>query len=177
MSVTVRMSMRQWLANMQALGATRFKQALERGALSAAMRSIPEMQSRALKANPASPRGSEGAFDTGRYNAAWRAGPLPGIGARLYNLQPYSAVVEHGRRVGKRVGRAGLRNLELWAQRKLGVSQQDAKSAAFAIARSITKRGLQGRKIMTGEGVLEKLQQFLTEEVNREIAREVARKV
>jgi len=55
----------------------------------------------------------------------------------------YGLVVELGRRPGKRM--PPIAPIQLWAQRKLGLDEHEAKSAAFAIARKISIKGFEGK--------------------------------
>lgn len=61
-----------------------------------------------------------------------------------------------------------------WAQRRLGLSEADAKAAAFLIARAIARRGLRGRQILSGS--IGELRQMVNEEILRELATEMGRK-
>lgn len=54
----------------------------------------------------------------------------------------YGIVVELGRRPGRKMPPVGP--IALWAQRKLGVSADEAKSVGFVIARSIAVHGFEG---------------------------------
>ncbi len=54
----------------------------------------------------------------------------------------YGEVVEMGRRPGK--GFPPIAPITLWAIRKLGVADKEAKSVAFLIARKIAKKGFEG---------------------------------
>lgn len=55
----------------------------------------------------------------------------------------YGEVVEFGRRPGKRM--PPVAPIALWAQRKLGVSADEAESVGFAIARKIAIHGFEGK--------------------------------
>ena len=57
----------------------------------------------------------------------------------------YGVVVELGRRPGKRMPPTAP--IALWAQRKLGLTEKEASSAAFAIARNIAAEGFEGAKM------------------------------
>jgi hypothetical protein len=54
----------------------------------------------------------------------------------------YGIVVELGRRPGKRM--PPLAPIELWARRMLGLDEEEAKKAAWAIARKISIKGFKG---------------------------------
>ena len=67
----------------------------------------------------------------------------------------------------------GIRNLEAWAKRKLQLSPAEARSAAWAIAKTLKERGLEGRKVLTGDekGLIELVEKELMHELNLEIKR------
>lgn len=65
--------------------------------------------------------------------------PVKGI---VGSPMEYAVVVEKGRRPGKRMPPVGP--IALWAQRKLGVSAEEAQSVGFAIARTIAIKGFEG---------------------------------
>jgi hypothetical protein len=103
-------------------------------------------------------------MDTGRYRRSWTWANLR-TGAKVFNRAPYSPVIEYGRRAGSRMPPTGP--IARWAQRKLGLSAKDAKNAAFAIAKSIAKRGIPAQRVMTDPAVTDTFQRFLKEEVDR----------
>jgi len=63
-----------------------------------------------------------------------------------FKAKSYWRQVDKGRRPGKFVPIAPLMR---WARIKLGVDSEDAKSTAFAISRSIKKKGTKGTNIFT----------------------------
>jgi len=151
---------------MERLGAGFYPAAI-RGIRSGAMRAIPVLQRRTQDAPPASANGSVGAFNTGMYKASWRTSNIDN-GVSVSNIQPYAAVIEGGRRPSP-VSREGIKNLQVWAQRKLGLSAEEAKSAAFAIAKTLQKKPLRARNVMGG-GV-EEISDLIFEEIDHEIER------
>jgi hypothetical protein len=170
-TVTFNMTAPEWAAYMKRLG-TRFFPAAIRGVQSGALRCIGIMQSRTDIATPASENGTAGAANTGLYRAAWKTVPLLN-GARIFNAQSYSPVIDFGRRASK-VGRAGIQNLERWAHNKLKLSGDAAKSAAFAIAKTLEKRPLRAREVMSG-GV-EEMTAAVKRDMQVEMDRELTRK-
>ena len=139
-----------------------------RGIRAGALRAIPIVVRRTKQAPPASPHGTTGAFNTGLMAAGWRVENLPN-GARLYNIRPYSGVVEAGRRAGKGIDKEGMRNLKMWTQRKLGLSGAEAESAAFAIMRTMKKRPLWARNIV--KDGLEEISIAMLDEIEHELMR------
>lgn len=143
----VKMSMDQWSKEMMSLG-DRFAPAALRGVRSGALRCIVLMQQRTTYAPPASAGGTPGAFDTGLYKAAWKSAALPD-GARVFNDRPQAGVIDRGRRPAP-VSSEGRRNLEAWAKRKLKLSGDEARAAAWAISQILKKRPLRARRVMSG---------------------------
>ena len=83
---------------------------------------------------------------------------------------PYAIVIEKGRKPGTM---PPVDAIALWAVRKLGLSPEEAKGAAFAIAKSIAKKGIKGRH-MFKEG-LEVSEPHIKQLFDSAIARSVAR--
>ncbi len=165
---STKITTKQFAKYMGQLGA-QWRPALIRGTVAGAARTIPWLMQRTMMAPPASPRGMPGALNTGLYKAAWRSAPLPN-GARVFNTQPYSSIIEYGRRPAH-VGRAGIRNLEGWARRKLQLSAEEAKSAAWAIAKTLAKRKLEAREVLTGDekGLIELVEKEILHELEIEV--------
>lgn len=80
-----------------------------------------------------------------RYIAGFVA-RLRGDGAMVLNLTPYAAVIEFGRRPG--APGPPFQPIYEWVQGKLGLSGQNAISAAWAIRNAIHKRGTRPRAVM-----------------------------
>lgn len=136
------------------------------GIRSGALRALPVLVANTDRATPASVKGAIGAVNTGTYRRAWKSRPLP-RGADIHNNAPYAGIIEYGRRKGKK--QPPLKPIAKWAQRRLGVSEQEARSLAFPIARAIKKRGLFGRF------VLKKSIKAILANIDREIRRELTR--
>jgi hypothetical protein len=129
----------------------RFIPAVRRGVLSGALRSLTVLDRRTRTARPANPRGVGvgGAVDKGGgggFIAQWKAEATP-QGAVVFNTAVYAPIIEWGRRLG--AVQPPVKNIAIWAQRRLGLSLAEAKRAAFAISRAIRNRGLLPRLIMT----------------------------
>lgn len=71
---------------------------------------------------------------------------LAGISGRIFSSLPYSIVMEEGRRPGAPISRAGIDAIGLWAQRKLGLTAEEASEAKWAIANTIVAQGIEGKK-------------------------------
>lgn len=145
--------------------------AAQRGVVAGGFRCIPLLQTRTMTAPPASENGRAGAVNTGRYKAGWRTGPIA-TGVRIFNTQPYSGVIDLGRRAS-RVGPAGVRNLEMWARRKLRLTPADARSAAYAIAKTLAKRPLRARKVLTD--AVDEMTELVMQEILHELQVELER--
>lgn len=131
--------------------------AVKKGLLSGALRGVSLAQASQKR---------WGAFNTGRMFSNWHGEPTAD-GARLINYAPYGAVVERGRRPGSRFPPPDA--IQLWAMRKLGLSEAEAKSAAFAIARKIARQGIKGRPVLGS--ITNDVIRAATEEVDRELQR------
>jgi hypothetical protein len=88
---------------------------------------------------PAEPRPPQ---DTGMYRAAWKHQSIED-GAVVYNSAPYAAIIEYGARAQNiKSGPAMRRALEEWVVRKGIANEKDAPGVAWAIALSMTKKGI-----------------------------------
>ena len=112
-------------------------------------------------------------FDTGNYLRAWRFS-LHHNGAVLFNSAPYAAVIDLGRRPGSKMPPVDA-ILNWVMHKKLGgfkgkyaSRRQAARGLAFAIARSIAKKGMPARHVMTG--ALAEMSQLLQEEVDHALS-------
>jgi hypothetical protein len=152
------------------LGQVRLTTAAKRGALSAALRAVSMMQTKTDHAPSSDPggKGTGGAFNTGRFKASWKGSPADD-GAFLFNEAPYAGVIEYGRRPGARM--PPLAPIAQWAQRRLGLSEGDARAAAYLIARAIARRGLKARMILNAS--IKELGDMAAEEISREFGKEL----
>lgn len=162
---TFRVNGKQFAQYMATLG-SRFHAAAVKGMRRAALRTQQHVQKRTGQVPPANPQqvGTGGAVNTGMYKRAWKYSPTPD-GAVVFNAMPYAGVIEYGRRGNSAM--PPLKAIEDWARRRLGLSQKEAKRAAFPIAKAIAKRGLQGRYVLTGAEL--DIQRFVQEEVQAEL--------
>jgi len=91
---------------------------------------------------------------TGLYRSSWRAERIT-EGARVFNLRPYSGIIEHGRRAAY-VNAAGRKNIAAWAMRRYGCTLEEAHNVAWGLSRAMSPppwghgRELQPRLVMTG---------------------------
>lgn len=67
-----------------------------------------------------------------------------GLRGRVFSSLPYAIVMDQGRRPGAPIGREGIDAIGLWAQRKLGMSAEEAGHAKFAIAAHLVAQGFPG---------------------------------
>lgn len=131
-------------------------------------------------------------FDKGFYSAGWRVWEHE-LGADIYNIAPYAAVIEHGARgENVKISREMIDNLAAWVRRKGLVSnmtariharglsaifedepkeensEADSVKIAFAIAKAMQKKGIfnGGKGLRILEKGLDELQKFATEEIN-----------
>lgn len=152
---TVVMSISQWSKEMKKLGKN-FKPTVLRGMRSGALRTIPLLQQRTRDV---------GAVDTGNYLRRWRTRAISN-GVEVTNSAPYAAVIEYGRRPGARF--PPISAIRRWAKLKLGLSEAQAKAAAFPIARAIAKRGQKPRSVLTS------VEPQITKAIEAEVAHELA---
>lgn len=90
---------------------------------------------------------------------------------RVFSSLPYAVVMEEGRRPNTPIGRAGIAGIGLWVKRKLGLSGKEADSATWAIATTISRRGMPGK--FYAKAAFTKAQSQLTV-LFREMAKSIA---
>lgn len=66
------------------------------------------------------------------------------VQGRVFSSLPYAVVMDQGRRAGSPISRVGIDAIGLWAQRKLGLSAEEASVAKWAIATYIVQHGIVG---------------------------------
>lgn len=88
-----------------------------------------------------------GAIDMGTLATGWRSEVKSYEEARVYNVAPHQVFVERGRRAGATPPPA--RALVPWVERHFGVTGKSAYSAAIGLAKSIGKKGIKARPIIT----------------------------
>jgi hypothetical protein len=153
--------------------------AASRGLLAAAHRTVAHIVGSIIPSLPHPP------VDRGIYRAAWRA-KKDGDGAVVENLAPHAGFIEYGVRAGSvKPGRAMIDALTKWVKRRgLGgrvvtssggtrhvrASDAEARSIAFAIARSMQKRGIFAPR---GLRVLERAGKMIPHFISAEVAAEM----
>lgn len=135
-----------------------FAAAARRGLMSGAKRALPMLQKKTAEV---------GAFNTGMAQKGWIAEERPPDAVAITNRQTYAGVIEFGRRPGSRV--PPIKAIAKWAQRKLGLTEEEAKQAAYPIAKSIARKGIEGRPIVGP--LVPAIAKMIAEEINFEIRR------
>lgn len=158
-----------WVATL----APRMNAAAKRGAMSAAIRGVGIIQSEII------PKLSPLPVDRGIWRAAWRAEKLAD-GAAILNDAPHAGFIENGVRAGAvKPGRAMIDALAEWVRRKgLASSSTEARGIAFAIARSMQKRGIfaGGKGFHVLDTLAPRLKEIFAEEVRLAIEEDLGRK-
>lgn len=125
------------------------REAIEAGLQRAAPRCVALLQAKANA--PGVP------FDTGEYRRRFAA-TVTGLQLSIYNTDPKAPIIEDGRRAGARM--PPVNALIPWVKRKgLGrkgrlkkLGDQALRGVAWAVARSIAKRGLRAHHVFRGAG-------------------------
>lgn len=96
--------------------------------------------------------------DRGLYRAGWKLKIGPDY-VEIYNDEPVASIIEEGARAANiKVGAAMLQALALWALRKgFASNPKEALSMAWAVARTMQKRGIFNRNGQQGLGILREL--------------------
>lgn len=141
--------------------------AANRGLKSAAARTLVALQARTRNAIPASPGGLPGAIDTGNFLRGWRQETMPDGTEVVYNDRPHAPFVEGGRTPGRRM--PPIRAIREWLVRRAGMDPDEAKRAAFPVARAIGRRGLNARQIATATDFMDEVSEWMAEEIAREV--------
>lgn len=68
---------------------------------------------------------------------------LDDLQGRVFSPLKYALPVEHGTKPHW-VGREGMKSLQDWVERKLGVSPDESESVAYLVARKIARKGTKG---------------------------------
>ena len=97
--------------------------------------------------------------------------PFPNLSGVVTTPKEYGIVMEEGRRAGAKM--PPVNAIKLWVVRKLGIPPEEADGVAFVIARSIAKKGIEGRH-MFKEG-LEVSEPHINQLFNEAITRSVQR--
>lgn len=138
------------------------------GLQSAAARGVQDIIVRIIPSRTPQP------VDRGVYRSGWRFYPAPN-GAVIECFEPHAVLIEDGVRASNvKIGRAMIQALAEWVKRKGIASGDEAESVAWAIAKSMKRRGIFNRG--KGMGILAELvEKYLPGYVQEEVAREVAR--
>lgn len=88
----------------------------------------------------------EGSVDTGRMLTSANIN-RNFLEKEIVYPMPYSAYIEYGTDPHF-MGRAGIEALTGWAKRKLSLSDKEAESAAWGIAKNIEKRGMPAKPFL-----------------------------
>lgn len=95
----------------------------------------------------ADPAGSDGGIEINGRDVT------QGMNGRVFSSLAYAVVMNDGRQPGMPISRVGIDAIGLWAQRKLGLSADEANRAKWAIAATIRRKGIKGtRYFETGVG-------------------------
>ena len=149
--------------------------AAARGLLAAAHRTVAHIVGTIIPSLPRPP------VDRGLYRAGWRA-KKDGQGAVVENIAPHASVIEFGARgANVKIGRAMIDARAAWVKRKgLGgktvgkrhvkATDTEARSIAFAIAKTMQKKGIFGPR---GLRVLERAEKSIPLFIREEVAREM----
>lgn len=157
------------------------KKAVRRGLLSAAKRGASELARESVRRK---------IFNTGAYARSWKGLPHE-QGAVIRNQQPYSGVIEEGRRPGQTAPPPDA--IEAWVRRKLGsqitqqakalprrpgVKRKDQREAlirqvTFLVGRKIAQQGIPAKRVLTDDVMVWRIREFVLEEVEREIRRAI----
>jgi hypothetical protein len=68
-----------------------------------------------------------------------------GVEGRVFSSLPQAVVMDQGRRPGQPISMEGIDAIGLWAQRKLGMSREEASHAKWAIAHAIVAHGIEAK--------------------------------
>lgn len=109
--------------------------------------------------------------DRGTYKGAWQAEAIDN-GAALYNPLPYAAVIEHGRRPGRRQPPPQV--LIDWIVRKglqhdsgRPLKDYEIKGLAYVIGRKISEKGIPPKKVL--ERTMERLDPIIFQEIRKAV--------
>jgi hypothetical protein len=156
----------------------KLKAAARKGLLSAGEKIVSHIKADVIPREPRMP------VDKRTYENAWRAEPTE-YGALVRNDAPHAGPIEKGVRAANvKPGAALIKALTSWVLRKglvghprgkiaRAAADAQAKSIAWAIVRSMQKRGIfdDGKGLRILEKAMKRAPQFVREEVKRELDR------
>jgi len=165
MAGVIRVELKEVSGLIARLGA-RAAPAISRAATSIALRALTVVQDETRQV---------GAVNYGNpgYLSSWFASPQQrGLkyGVLVANKSSYAGVIEYGRRPGSK--RPPVEAIARWAQRKFSMPYPQARRVSFAIARSIGRRGIKGRYVLTSEKTTKKFKQIMEHELLHELMAE-----
>lgn len=140
---------------------TSVEKAARAGVVSAGARIVAHIVNELIPSEPRVP------VDRGAYRAGWRSEPTP-EGVEIYNVAPHAPFIEYGvRSQNVKIGRQMLEDLARWVVRKGIGTSAEAPSIAFAIAKSMQKRGIfnEGKGLRILERAMKLSGEFLIEEI------------
>lgn len=144
---------------------TSVEKAVRAGIVSAGARIVAHIVNEIIPSEPRIP------VDRGAYRAGWRSEPTSD-GVEIYNVAPHAPFIEFGvRSQNVKIGRQMLEDLARWVVRKGIGTSDEAPSIAFAIAKSMQKRGIfnEGKGLRILERAMALSGDFLIEEISDEI--------
>lgn len=145
-----------------------FQAGARAGMVSACARIVSDIVSRIIPSEPRIP------VDRGVYRAGWQF-EVTEEGADVYNATPQAPIIEWGARAENiKIGKTMIDALAEWVVRKGIASRAEARSVAWAIAKSMQKKGIfnaNGKGLRILEKALVNAPMFIEEEVAREIGR------
>jgi len=146
----------------------KWRKAAVLGLQSAAARGVQDIVTRIIPSRTPQP------VDRGVYRSGWRFYTAPD-GAVIECFEPHAILIEDGVRAGNvKIGKKMIDALAEWVQRKGIVSGDEARGVAWAIAKSMQRRGIFNKG--KGMGILAELvDKYLPNYVEEEVAREVER--
>ena len=98
------------------------------------------------------------------------------VTGHVFSTLPYAIVMDQGRGANKPISRVGIDAIGLWAQRKLGLSADQAERAKWAIAAHIIARGIAGTDFvdkgwMSAQPRIQQLFDVLTKQIGEALTR------
>lgn len=157
------------------------KDGVRRGLLSAGWRLIGVIQNEIIPAERPPP------INEGKYRASWAVRPTDG-GAEVYNDSDHAPFIERGvRGANVKIGRKMIDALAEWArlkgltghplrQRSSIDARLEARRIAWAVAKSMQKKGIFNRDGSQGLQIAKKAKERLVGFVEEEIRREMRRR-
>jgi hypothetical protein len=152
------------------LNAAMFKRAAQRGLVLAGQRGVQVVVTQIIPSRTPAP------VDRGVYRAGWKSESIDENTVLISNPEPHAVLIEKGVRAENvKIGAVMIRALSEWALRK-GIARDEKESVgiAWAIAKTMQKRGIFNRRSGNGLRILEELERdHLPKIAREEIAREM----